>query len=233
MGQLITKYASALNPKTVNGLNLYVYAYNNPISYGVKSTGIIIAGSHAGINLNSHIFLENSDRVVLTISDWIAPLSTGIDHAISMINSVRSAIAVWKYDNLWELMKFDGITELPGTMSKIALEISYGLGVIEGLIAGYEKYSAGASFFSSTMTALVNIKYNIGITAASSASAAAIVGYLAASTTIPGGILIVGGAVVAILIGEFLEWTLTELPLFGKTYQEREKDYYDWLIFWD
>lgn len=50
-------------------------------------------------------------------------METGLDHGFTMINPIRSAVACLKFKELWDLMRLDGITELPGTLSKVATVI--------------------------------------------------------------------------------------------------------------
>ena len=40
-----------------------------------------------------------------------------------MINPIRSAIACLQFTDLWDLMRLDGVTELPGALSKLQLEL--------------------------------------------------------------------------------------------------------------
>jgi hypothetical protein len=38
------------------------------------------------------------------------------------------------YSNLWDVMRIDGVTELPGILSKTTTGVGWGLGIVGGLI---------------------------------------------------------------------------------------------------
>ena len=231
--------ASAFNPQTVNGLNLYCYANNNPV-------GVVCDGLSAGINTHSvstgyigYLISSvgagdsTSNSNLLPIPGLVDLLSTAIDHTFAILNPIRTSVYLSKYSGLWDLMRLDGITELPGALSKVATGVGWGLGVLGGVFTGYDKYASGASIESSVAGALIDIKYNIGTMFVSSSIVTSTIAALAGSCSIPGGILIVSGALASILIAEGMQYLLTEMNILGKTYQQHENDFVDWLIWWD
>jgi hypothetical protein len=46
----------------------------------------------------------------------------------------RTAINTFMYSNLWDVMRIDGVTELPGILSKTTTGVGWGLGIVGGLI---------------------------------------------------------------------------------------------------
>lgn len=130
-----------------------------------------------------------------------------------MINPIRSAIACLQFTNLWDLMRLDCVTELPGALSKVATGIGWGLSIAGGL---------------------VNAGISIGGMYASTAIATAAMGTLAASSlAILGGVIIVGGAVIAVIAGIAINHLFTKLEIGGNTIEGHLNDFVDWLIFWD
>ncbi len=118
-----------LNPQSINGLNLYAYANNNPINIAYSTFNM--SGSNGGgmISINNVItgnsVLSNNgsgsiSRNLPPVPGWMDTLSTAIDHSFSIINPIRTAAYIAKYPNLWNLMRLDGVTELPGALSKVA-----------------------------------------------------------------------------------------------------------------
>ena len=238
---------STLNPSSINGLNLYSYANNNPISIHYNTTlasaGIIGGGmvSSIGSSVSGGAISgsgvggsSSPSRNLPSVPGWLGTLSTGLDHGFTMINPIRSAIACLQFTDLWDLMRLDGVTELPGALSKVATGIGWGLSIAGGVIAGYEKYASGASLSSSIAGGLINAGISIGGMYASTAIATAAMGALAASSlAIPGGVIIVGGAVIAVVAGIAINHLFTKLEIGGNTIEGHLNDFVDWLIFWD
>ena len=218
---------SSLNLSSINGLNLYNYANNNPISIHYNTT-LASAGIVGGGGPSS------PSRNLPSVPAWLGTLSTGLDNGFTMINPIRSAIACLQFTYLWDLMRLDGVTELPGALSKVATGIGWGLSIAGGVIAGYEKYASGASISSSIAGGLINAGISIGGMYASTAIATAAMGALAASSlAIPGGVIIVGGAVIAVVAGIAINYLFTKLEIGGNTIEGHLNNFVDWLIFWD
>ena len=225
---------STLDPSSINGLNLYIYANNNPI--GIASGGMVssICSSAGGGEMSGSGGGGSSSlsRNLPSVPGWLETVSTAIDHSFSVINPIRTACYIAKYPNLWNLMRIDGATELSGTLSKVATGVGLGLGIIGGVIAGYEKYASGASGISSIFGSLINAGISIGGMYAATGLASLGMGVMAAAS-IPGGIVVVGGAVITILSGVGINYLLTEVDFFGNTIEGHVNDFVDWLIFWD
>ena len=227
-----------LDPSSINGLNLYSYANNNPINihYNTTLASAGIVGSEMVSSIGSSVGggSSSSSRNLPSVPGWLETLSTAIEHSFSIINPIRTAGYIAKYPNLWNVMRIDGVTELPGTLSKVATGVGWGIGIIGGIIAGYEKYASGASLSSSIAGGLINAGISIGGMYASTAIATAAMGALAASSlAIPGGLIVVGGAVIAVVAGVAINHLFTKLEIGGNTIEGHLNDFVDWLIFWD
>ncbi len=166
-------HVSSLNPSSANGLNLYSYANNNPVSIAYSNSRITIYNnggmvSSIGLSINEKTEFDGrideplSPRNLPSVPGWIDAVSTAIDHSFSIINPLRTTYYISKYPNLWNLMRLDGVTELPGTLSKVATGIGWGLGIIGGAIEDYKKYASGASVISSIAGGLINAGISIG-----------------------------------------------------------------------
>ncbi|MCM1260332.1 MAG: hypothetical protein NC182_05295 [Prevotella sp.] len=196
-------------------------------SIGLSIDGVFI--SNGGVGL-----LSSPYRNLPSIPGWLETLSIGLDHGFTMINPIRSAIACLQFTDLWDLMRLDGVTELPGTLSKVTTGIGWGLSIAGGIIAGYEKYASGASLNSSIAGGLINTGISVGGMYASTAIATAAMGALSASSlAIPGGLIIVGGVIIAVGVGIAINHLLTKLEIGGNTIEGHLNDFFDWLIFWD
>ncbi len=222
----------SLNLSNIDGLKLYAYANNKSINI------------HYNISLASTKFFEGAiggsqglsspSRNLSHVPRWLETLSTGLDHGFTMINPIRSAIACLQFTDLWDLMRLDGVTELPGTLSKVTTGIGWGLSIAGGLIAGYEKYASGASLSSSIAGGLINAGISIVGMYASTAISTAVIGVLAASSlAIPGGVIIVGGTMITVVVGIAIKHLFTKVEIGGNTIEGHLNDFVDWLIFWD
>ena len=236
-------HVSSLNPSAVNGLNLYSYANNNPVSIAYSNSRVAICNnggmvSSIGLSINEKTEFGGrvdeplSPRNLPSVPGWIDTVSTAIDHSFSIINPLRTAYYIATHPNLWNLMRLDGVTELPGTLSKVATGIGWGLGIIGGAIEGYKKYASGASVISSIVGGLINAGISIGgMYAATKLASLAIGAMVAAGAT--GGIVVVGGAIVAIIAGVAINHLFTKAEIGGNTLEGHLNNLADWLIFWD
>lgn len=222
---------SNINANVINGINLYAYSINDPmgIYYSTaENSNEIVLGQMVGNNTINNVILQN-----IKIPSWLEILSTAIDHSFSIINPIRSALMCLRYTNLWELMRMDGVQELPGALANITKGVGYGLSIVGGILSGVEKGLSGGSIGASIAWGLTSSVVNIGFMHISAAAASGLMGVLAASTTIPGGLIIVGGAVVAIGVGVGLSHLYTKVEIAGKTIEEYLEDFVDWIVFWD
>ena len=75
---------------------------------------------------------------------------------------------------------------------------------------------------------------SIGGMYVSTAVASSIMGALAASSlSIPGAVIVVGGAVIAVGVGIAINHLATKLTIDGNTIEGHLNNFADWLIFWD
>ena len=235
--RFISPETSALNPYVVNGLNAYVYANNDPVNIMHQSQ--CVNSRYGGLAFSASTTMpqnKNPQRTVRTpfvLPQWVDTLSTAVDHAFSVVNPIRSAAYTLMYTNLWNLMRLDGVTELPGALSATATAVGWGLGIIGGILAGYEKYASGASLASAISGGIINAGISIGGMYAATGLATWGMGLLAASTALPGGVIILMGAAAAILVGVAINYALTEWNIGGNTIEGHLNNFFDWLIFWD
>lgn len=223
-----------LNPLSLSGLNPFSYANNNPIgiAYSSYSVGRSVGGVYLFSDGNTGTDGLSAPRNTPTIPEWVNTLSTAIDHAFAILNPIRTALYISKFPNLWNLMRLDGVTQLPGVLSKVATGVGWTLSAISGLITGYEKYISGASISSSIAGGIINAGINIGGMYAAGALASLGMGLLAMAG-VPGGIVVVAGAVAALIIGIGINHLFTKLEIGGNTIEGHLNNFIDWLIFWD
>ena len=86
--------------------------------------------------------------------------------------------------------------------------------------------------FKNVFGGAINAGISIGGMYAATGLASLAMGAMTAAS-IPGGIVVVGGAVIAILAGVGLNYLFTEVNFFGNTIECHLNDFVDWLIFWD
>jgi len=228
---------STLNLTSINGLNFYSYANNNPIGI-VSSSGIFhsIVTSTGTVSISSDSVGASSfsARNLSLAPELLGTLLTGLDHGFTMINPIRSALVCLQFTDLWHLMRLDGVTELPGALSNVATGIGWGLSIASGVITGYDKYASGSSLSSSIAGGIINVGVSVGGMYASTAIATTTMGALSASSlAIPGGVIIVGGAVIVIGVGVSFNHLFTKVEFFGNTIEGHLNDLADWIIFWD
>ncbi len=99
-------------------------------------------------------------------------------------------------------------------------------------MAGYEKYASGASISSSIAGGIINAGISIGGMYAATGLASLAMGAMAAAS-IPGGIVVVGGAVIVVGVSVGINHLFTKLEIGGNTIEGHLNDFIDWLIFWD
>ena len=210
---------SYLAPETIHGLNLYAYCLDNPLRFSPSNS----------VGKKTATF---TSKTASALPKWIDVALTAIDHSFTVINPLRTAIAISIHQNLWDVMRLDGVSELPGALSKVSTGVGWGLGILGGIISGYEKYNTGASLSSSIAGGIINTSISIGGMYAATGIATFAMGLLTA-TGIPGGIIVVAGAVVSILVGIAINHLLTKLEIAGNTIEGHLNNLLDWIIFWD
>ena len=142
---------TSLNPASVNGLNLYSYANNNPVNYKqspVSSSGSVISSSISSIS-NGGIYSSGrvssgtigSSRVNwengwFQIPIWISSLMSGSDFGASIAPTLRTIYQYIRYPGVKDLNKLYGLDFVPGKLNTVCSVIGYGLlGINIGLSA--------------------------------------------------------------------------------------------------
>ncbi len=120
---------SAFNPQTVNGLNLYVYAGNDPINVQYNGSLISTTSNAIGtIGFTSTISsLENMsphDSLV-----WLGSMISGLSSAHGVVDKVSSYLV----GSLDGVLNYAGISRLNGFQSQLAKYSKWLLGIGIGL----------------------------------------------------------------------------------------------------
>jgi len=166
------------------------------------------------------------------VPEWIKTASSIADPLTSFVGPIRTAIYAFTTTDLWDLMRLDGVDELPGILSKSMKIVGYGLAILNAGIAGYEKYASGASNISAFAGTLINSCIGIGSIHVSTLVGSFAVGLLSA-TALSGGWIILLSAGASFVAGTFVNHLLTKLKMGGNTIEEHLNNLVDWLIWWD
>ena len=191
--------ALSLKPDTMNGLNVYTYAFNNPISIAYGSSSVGFGNSGFGGNFTK---------------DWInlKPVPSLVETAVDVADVGFSAsivgLTAWytlKYPGVADLMKLDGIASIPGKYADFVEGLGYAFVFVETGIDVYNNWqkgqSAGYIFASGAYTFGTGMAITWG-----SAKLGAYIG-----TSIGGPVGFIVGGVAGILIGLGLEWLSDEI----------------------
>ena len=235
--------ASTLDPHTVNGLNLYVYASNNPIGVVYSGSNVsrtVDAAMTNSVGLSIKLIGSVSSggnnslikRNMPSVPEWIKTTSSIADSITSSIGPIRTAIYAFTNTDLFDLMRLDGINELPGAFSTTIHRIGIGLTIFNAGIVGYEKYASGSSNISAFLGAGINAGIGGFSIYTSTLAGGATVGLLA-STSIPGGWVILLGAGAAYIVGTATNHFFTKMNIGGNTIEGHLNNLLDWLIWWD
>ena len=85
---------------------------------------------------------------------------------------------------------------------------------------------------SSIAGGVINAGISIGGMYAATGLASYGMGLLIAAN-VPGGIVVVSGAIIAIGVGALINHLATEVEFMGNTLEDHINNIFDWLIFWD
>ena len=208
---------SSLNPSSINGLNLYSYANNNPIGIAYKSSGVsrtASGGMVSSLSLGGKFTPSNSGFGGNFTKDWInlKPVPSWVETAIDIADVGFSAsivgLTAWytlKYPGVADLMKLDGIASIPGKYADFVEGLGYAFVFVETGIDVYNNWqkgqSAGYIFASGAYTFGTGMAITWG-----SAKLGAYIG-----TSIGGPVGFIVGGVAGILIGFGLEWLSDEI----------------------
>ncbi len=150
-------HVSSLNPSAANGLNLYSYANNNPVSiaYSNPSIGGTAVGAMANsVALGGTVRPGNVTFGSSSSKDWIhlKPVPSWVETAINIADIGFSAsivgLTAWytlKYPGVADLMKLDGITSIPGKYSDFVEVLGYAFVFVETGIDIYNNWQQGQS----------------------------------------------------------------------------------------
>ena len=147
---------TSLNPASVNGLNLYSYANNNPVNYKqrpVSSSGSVISSSISSIS-NGGIYSSGSvssgtigssrvnwENGGFQIPIWISSLMSGSDFGTSIAPTLRTIYQYIRYPGVKDLNKLYGLDFVPGKLNTVCSVIGYGLLGFNIVLSGWSNFT--------------------------------------------------------------------------------------------
>ncbi len=187
---------SALNPQTVNGLNLYVYAVNNPINIrynSLSTTGGMFGGGIVNSIESSVIMGRNMSTSSISLPQlpkWTKYASTALEvfssfagvfeTSIWAITSSGKAFSDFHYA-AYGINRFTILDELTSPLGKICNTISVGLIFADLGINIYNSIQQEYTFTQGVTSFTFTAVKDIGIYYASAKVASAVGGYIAGS----------------------------------------------------
>ncbi len=230
---------SELNPHSINGLNLYAYANNNPIGIAYSSSNI---GGRVGGSKVSTLALggliggggssfagSNNLSIKFPSQNW---LSLGIDFTAGMSGAL--SVLGWTLKNpefyefwysAYGISKYEMLSNLKSPMTKIASVISYGLVAYDTYTDVMGHINAGDSWQKTTASGMVTAGVGV-FNVWASAKVGAAVG--TAIGGVPGFIIgTAAGVVVGIVINGIF---YTEIN--GKSIAGHIEDGIEWFLEW-
>ena len=145
-----------LDPKSINGLNLYCYCMNDSMNYKqrpISSGGSVINSSISSIS-NCGTYLSgsissgsvSSNRVNwenggFQIPIWISSLMSGSDFGASIAPALRTIYQYIRYPGVKDLNKLYGLDFVPGKLNKVCPGIGYGLLVLNIGLSAYSNFT--------------------------------------------------------------------------------------------
>ena len=229
---------SSLNPRSINGLNLYAYANNNPVgiaysgsSAAFGATGGMVSSLALGglTSVGGHLSGSAGLSIKFPSQNWV---SLGMDLTASMAGAF--SVLKWTMNNpefyefwysAWGLSEHQVLSNLKSPMTKIASAVSYGLVAYDTYtdVAGHIK--AGDSWQKTTASGMVTAGVGAFNVWASAKVGAAIGGYIGG---VPGFLIgTAAGVVVGIVINGIF---YTEIN--GKSIAGHIEDGIEWFLEW-
>ena len=227
-----------LDIETVNGLNLYAYANNNPIgiAYSSSSIGGRVGGSKVstlalgGVTGGESSFAgSNGLSIKLPSQNW---LSLGIDFTASMSGAL--SVLGWTLKNpefyefwysAYGISKYEMLSNLKSPMTKIASVISYGLVAYDTYTDVMGHINVGDSWQKTTASGIATAgvgAFNVWASAKVGAAVGTAIG------GVPGFIIgTVAGVVVGVVINGIF---YTEIN--GKSIAGHIEDGIEWFLEW-
>ena len=157
---------SSLNPSSINGLNLYSYANNNPIGIAYSSSGSGAGGGMvsslalSGVSSGESSFVGTSGlSIKFPSQNW---LSLGIDFTASMAGAM--SVLSWTLKNpefydfwysAYGMSKYEMLSNLKSPLTKAASVISYGLVAYDTYTDVMGHIHAGDSWQTTTASGIV------------------------------------------------------------------------------
>ena len=228
----------SLNPHSINGLNLFTYANNNPITIAYSSSsagfdangGMVNSLSLGGLTIGGNYTAGSKGlSVKFPSQDWV---SLSIDLTASMAGAF--SVLKWTMKNpefyefwysAWGLTEHQVLSNLKSPMTKIASVISYGLVAYDTYTDVMGHINAGDSWQTTTASGIVKAGVGAFSVWASAKVGAAIGGYIGG---IPGFII---GTVAGVVVGVFINGIFyTEIN--GKSIAGHIEDGIEWFLEW-
>lgn len=127
-----------LDPESINGLNLYAYAGNNPVnnscSFGGTRPNSNLNGNYAGGNFGGQSLNQSVTNQIVNwnnggfqIPIWISSLLSGSDFGSSIAPAIRTIYQYIKYPGVRNLNKLYGLDYVPGNLNTVCSVIGYSL----------------------------------------------------------------------------------------------------------
>ena len=145
-----------LDPRSVNGLNLYCYCLNNPVNYKQRpvSSGVSVLSSSISSITNGGIYSSGSvssgtfgssrinwENGGFQIPIWISSLMSGSDFGASIAPALRTIYQYIVYPGVKDLNKLYGLDFVPGKLNTVCLVIGYGLLVINIGLSAWSNFT--------------------------------------------------------------------------------------------
>lgn len=150
---------SSLNPSSINGINLYSYANNNPIGniYGSPSAGFGNSGGMVSSIVNTFSSIGNSipgsaSRIPLPAIPWLAENATTIYGSVSsLVTGIPILSHYYKYASIInDEFKLYGISKWKTSLQ--LSNVNFKMGALDGALIGvnmlidmYDSYQRGVS----------------------------------------------------------------------------------------
>jgi RHS repeat-associated protein len=208
------------NSELSNGLSLSKY---NLISQGIqfqrsKISGLSISDNNLG-----------EDRFPYKLLDYTLNI---VDFSVSISGSIRAFLAIQKNPGLENLMKHDGVSELPGALSKTLKWVGFGLIGIDVAYNAYNKYQNGESLNRIIDNSLVRASLSVGVMYSAGIAGAKVGMVVGNLIPIPGAGMVIG-SIVGFGVGYGLSRLTTEVDVFGDTVEGHLTDFIDTITFWN
>ena len=181
---------------------MYVYAQNNPVSIQYSTIRIGVRNLVTISNLANRKYLSSNNRWIALqpLPSWLDKVITGVDIGFSLSIVARTGWYTLRYPGVADLMKLDGITEIPGKYTEFVKWLGYGLAVLDTGLDFYSNVQQGQS----TGYVIGSAAYTLGTDLGIMWLSGEIGSYI--GTAIGGPVGYIVGGLVGIAAGLFLDW---------------------------